>query len=202
MVYYIDLIREVRPKTSERCFVNEERMPIMRLYRYVGPDDIRERCRDVPAGKLIYCVQDFIDWMADTGQRLDGGRSLTVAFVIDENGRLRVADRHSEHIACAGAGRVLSAGEMTLSVDHNTIEAMEVSNQSTGYCPELRSWTAVAAALDRLGILHPGKFTTEMIFRRCPSCGQHNIVKGGWFYCGVCGAKLPQEWNFGEAFAL
>ena len=52
-------------------------------------------------------------------------------------------------------------------------------------------------ALDRLGLPHPGRFTTEVIFRRCPRCGQRNVVKDGWFECQVCGAVLPQGWNFG-----
>ena len=30
----------------------------------------------------------------------------------------------------------------------------------------------------------------------CPNCGQRNIVKEGWFVCGVCGADLPATWNF------
>jgi transcription initiation factor TFIIIB Brf1 subunit/transcription initiation factor TFIIB len=33
-------------------------------------------------------------------------------------------------------------------------------------------------------------------FRRCPACGERNIVKDDWFVCGVCGADLPTVWNF------
>ena len=73
---------------------------------------------------------------------------------------------------------------------------VEVSNQSTGYCPEPESWPAVAAALGRIGVRHPGQFTTEVVFRRCVKCGERNVVKGGWFVCGVCEAELPQQWNF------
>jgi hypothetical protein len=51
-------------------------------------------------------------------------------------------------------------------------------------------------ALDRIGVPHPGRFTTEMVFRRCRKCGERNVVKDGWFACGVCGAELPAEWNF------
>jgi hypothetical protein len=31
----------------------------------------------------------------------------------------------------------------------------EVSNQSTGYCPDLSCWSAVASALDRAGLERP-----------------------------------------------
>ena len=77
------------------------------------------------------------------------------------------------------------------------LEVVEVSNQSTGFCPEPESWPAVAAALDGLGIRHPGRFTQEVIFRRCPACGERNVVKDGWFACGACGADLPKDWNLG-----
>jgi hypothetical protein len=72
-------------------------------------------------------------------------------FVIDLNGDLLVADRRSEHVACAGGGPVLSAGEMFFLVEEDRVEVTDVSNQSTGYCPEPSSWPGVAAALDRIG---------------------------------------------------
>jgi hypothetical protein len=75
-------------------------------------------------------------------------------------------------------------------------EVVEITNQSTGYCPEPESWPAVAASLDRAGIAHPGRFTHEVIFRRCTSCGERSIVKDGWFACAVCGGELPALWNF------
>jgi hypothetical protein len=56
----------------------------------------------------------------------------------------------------------------------------------------------VAAALDRAGIGHPGGFTLAVVFRLCPACGQRNVVRDGAFACGVCGAELPSDWNFGE----
>jgi hypothetical protein len=76
------------------------------------------------------------------------------------------------------------------------VEVEEISNQSTGFCPEPESWPVVAAALDTLGVRHPGRFTLAVVFRRCPACGERNVVKDGWFACGVCGADLPAEWNF------
>jgi len=109
---------------------------------------------------------------------------------------LLVADRRSEHVACAGGGAVLSAGEMWFGIDCDRVEVVEVSNQSTGFCPESESWPVVAAALDQIGVLHPGHFTTEIVFRRCRSCGERNVVKDHWYVCGVCDSELPREWNF------
>src|SRR5262249_31051208 len=130
-----------------------------------------------------------------TCQKPGPGGLLAATFVIDDQEGLRIADRRSEHVACAGSGPVRAAGELFLRVEGGEVEVVEVSNQSTGYCPEPESWPAVAAALARAGVPHPGRFTTEVVFRRCGRCGQRNIVKDGWFVCGVCGAELPSQWN-------
>jgi hypothetical protein len=167
-----------------------------RLYRYVGPEAIRSRSASSPRGRCIETPGDLRSWLA--GHRTAGaGGSVAATFVIDAEGRLRLADRRSEHVACAGGGPVLSAGEVFFSVAGGTISVEEVSNLSTGYCPEPESWGAVGEALDRLGIAHPGRFSAEIVFRRCPGCGERNVVKDGWFVCGVCGGDLPRVWNFG-----
>lgn len=49
-----------------------------------------------------------------------------------------------------------------------------------------------------IGVGHPGRFTTEIEFRRCPKCGERNVVKDEWFACEVCGSTLPLDWNFGD----
>jgi hypothetical protein len=54
----------------------------------------------------------------------------------------------------------------------------------------------VAAELDGIGVVHPGGFTWEVVFRRCEKWGERNVVRDGWFVCGVCGAELPAAWNF------
>jgi hypothetical protein len=36
----------------------------------------------------------------------------------------------------------------------------------------------------------------EIMFRRCEKCGERNVVKEGWFVCGVCRTDLPAKWNF------
>ena len=167
-----------------------------RLYRYVGPAGIAARVLGRPGGTRIDSAADLVRWVRGTGQVTDRGGLIAVTFVIDAEGQLLVADRHSEHVACAGGGPVLSAGEMFLSVAGERVEVVELSNQSTGYCPEPESWPTVAAAVDRAAVPHPGRFTTEITFRRCEACSERNVVKDGWFICGVCGVELPGAWNF------
>ncbi|MBA4192390.1 MAG: hypothetical protein C0467_30855 [Planctomycetaceae bacterium] len=167
-----------------------------KFYRYVGPAEIGSRVAGHPAGQEIASMGDLVPWVRDTSQQPDRSGLIAATFVIDADGRLRIADRRSEHIACAGGGLVLSAGEMFFRIEGELVEVVEVSNQSTGFCPEPESWPAVAAALEQVGVPHPGRFTTEIVFRRCPQCGERNIVKDKWFVCGVCGSELPKEWNF------
>lgn len=166
-----------------------------KLYPYVGPAEIKARVAGHPAGTRITSVAMLLNWVR-VGQCPGPDGLVAVTFVIDAAGELLVADRHSEHVACAGGGPVLSAGEMFFVVEGDGIQVAEVSNQSTGFCPEPESWPTVAAALDRIGVAHPGKFTTEVIFRRCERCGERTIVKDACFVCGVCGAELPERWNF------
>jgi hypothetical protein len=158
-----------------------------RLYRYVGPPEILARAAASSRGTRIQSASGLEVWSLQKVKGLVG-----VTFVVDEHGSLLIADRRSEHVACASGRPVLSAGEMFVRCG----EVVEISNQSTGYCPEPESWPAVAAALDRAGIAHPGRFTHEVIFRRCTSCGERSIVKDGWFVCGICGGDLPAVWNF------
>jgi hypothetical protein len=171
------------------------RLLVMRLYRYVGPADVRDRAAGHPAGTKIDSAKELIAWAHRAAAEHGPGGLVAATFVIDTAGSLLLADRRSEHVACAAGGPVRSAGELFLRVGQG-VEVAEASNQSTGYCPEPESWPAVAAALDRLAVRHPGRFTTEVVFRRCPKCGERNVVREGWFVCGVCGADLPSGWNF------
>jgi len=165
----------------------------MRLYRYVGPKRIADRAGAEVAGAVVRRAEDVVAWARDSGQVLVGGR-VTATFVIDVTGELLIADRRSEHVACAGGRPVRSAGEMTFALDDG-VEAVEVSNQSTGYCPEPESWPAVAEALARAGLLGPGGFAPSCNFRRCEKCGSINLIKGGVLECGVCAAELPAAYN-------
>lgn len=90
---------------------------------------------------------------------------------------------------------VLSAGEIGFASEGDRWAVSEVSNQSTGYCPDIGSWPEVARALDELGLERSSGFTHEVVFRRCPGCQKHNIVREDDFVCVFCGSDLPEAWN-------
>ena len=54
-------------------------------------------------------------------------------------------------------------------------------------------------ALHRISLAHPGDFTHKVVFRRCPACGQPNIVQDGDFASAVCDSPLPARWNISPA---
>lgn len=167
-----------------------------RLYRYVGPEAIRAKSVMAAGGIIISSQDDLRAWL--DGQDVSGlVGQVAATFVVDPEGRPRIADRRSEHVACASGGLVRSAGEMFFS-SGKTTHVEDVSNLSTGYCPEPESWPVVGEALDQLDIPHPGRFTTAIVFRRCPACAERNVVKDDWFVCQVCGGDLPRVWNFGD----
>jgi hypothetical protein len=164
------------------------------LYPYVGPEEIRARAMregHLEGGQAIGSVAELADWLRRT-QEEDSEGLIAVTYVVDEHGRLRVADRRSEHVRCAEGGPVLAAGEMFFRLSAEGAEVVEVSNHSTGYCPDPSCWPDVARALDALGIPHPGKFTRALYFRTCPKCGECNVIKDDYFVCGTCGAELPR----------
>ncbi|MEO3743708.1 hypothetical protein [Plantactinospora sp. B5E13] len=192
-----------------------------RRYRYLGPPEILAAVVTGGAatphrgGRAIRTPHALATWLA-TVQPAELTEPFT--FVVDLAGVLRLAPRHSEHVACAGGRDVLAAGEITFS-RAGTWKAgarngagqeagggesagrdwvvSEISNQSTGYCPDPDSWPAVAEALDRAGLAHPDNFTAALLFRRCPGCLERNVVRDGDFNCALCGADLPQWWNLG-----
>uniref|UniRef100_UPI003556EE72 hypothetical protein n=1 Tax=Streptomyces halstedii TaxID=1944 RepID=UPI003556EE72 len=163
-----------------------------RRYRYVGPAELKTAVRPGSGGCRISSAAEFGGWIA--------GRSAAelaepFTFVVNTDGVLRLAPRRSEHVACAGGGVVLSAGEIGFVREADVWAVSEVSNQSTGYCPDVTSWSAVARALDRIGLGRPSGFTHEVVFRRCPDCQERNIVREGDFVCVFCGSDLPEKWN-------
>lgn len=167
----------------------------MRLFRYVGPKQIAERAPSKPAGTPIRSAADITRWILESDQTPGPDGSIIATFVVDTVGVLLVADRRSEHVACAGRQPVQSAGEMTFLVNGQEVEIAAVSNQSTGYCPEPESWAAVLVALDRAGLVSPAGFTLACNFRLCLRCGAKNLIKDGVFECGVCTNELPAAYN-------
>ena len=168
----------------------------MRRYRYVGSKRILDELPRESRRVAVYSGEDVMQWIRDSHQtpEIDGG--IVATFVVDVDQRLWINDRRSEHVLCAAGRDVLSAGEMTFRVEGALVQVSEVTNQSTGYCPEPESWWAVDAALNAAHIAHPDDFTTAYVFRRCEACGSTNIVKDNWFECDVCGAPLPPTWNY------
>lgn len=209
-----------------------------RRYRYLGPPEILAAVVSDGAttpdrgGWAVRSPHDLASWLARVRPA-----ELTepFTFVVDLAGVLRLAPRHSEHVACAGGRDVLAAGEITFSrapatdagarrpagrmsdggrsagwnrgtgrspapplsdPAHDWLVS-EISNQSTGYCPDPDSWPAAAEALDRAGLAHPRYFTAALLFRRCPDCVERNVVREGDFRCALCGAELPRWWNLG-----
>ncbi|WP_406518186.1 hypothetical protein [Streptomyces sp. NBC_00826] len=164
-------------------------------YRYVGPAEPKALVRAGGEGRSIRSSADFGEWVSALS--LDE-LAEPFTFVIDGGGVLRLAPRRSEHVVCAGGGEVLSAGEMSFREESGRWVVQEVSNQSTGYCPDVSSWLSVAEALDRVGIHRPSGFTHEVVFRRCRSCRELNIVREKDFVCVFCGEDLPRGWNVRE----
>jgi hypothetical protein len=154
-------------------------------YRYTGPADIAARSRHAPAGTPANTTADVRAWLAATDPR---DRRDPFTFVITVDGVLRLAPRRSEHVACAAGADVLAAGEITFTPDGHV---SEVTNQSTGYCPQPTSWPAVEATLSRAGIPHPGTFTSAFVFRHCPTCTHLNVIKDDTYICAHCDADLP-----------
>lgn len=168
----------------------------MREYKYVGPNELLSLVDKSSSRRFVQSQTDVLSWIQQTHQQPDAEGEVTATFIIDTNGNLWVADRYSEHVACAAGGPVLSAGEMTFRVAGTRAEVSAVTNQSTGFCPEPESWSSVESALDKIGLAHPDDFTTHFHFRRCGRCSSINIVKDDWFVCIVCDAELDQTWNF------
>jgi hypothetical protein len=166
-----------------------------RRYSYVGPPDIKHTAR---RDRLCLCVTSLADLLPWSVEFLSGHArgTFTVTFIIDTCEQLWLADRRSEHVACADGQDVLAAGEITFERHANIIHAAEVTNQSTGYCPEPASWSVVTQVLARLGISHPNYFTGAFIFRRCNKCGTTNLIKDHVFECAVCNSKLCLDWNY------
>lgn len=166
-----------------------------KLYSYVGSKEIKNSVVNYPIGIRIRSKKDIEHWIDNSDQEFDNSGFIICTFVIDSEGYLRIADRHSEHVACSDGKPVQSAGEIFIIMNKNECEIVEISNQSTGFCPEPESWFSVNHALNKIGIDHPGEFTVNFIFRRCGKCNLLNVVKDNLFICADCNEKLPQNWN-------
>ncbi|MFJ4675039.1 hypothetical protein [Kitasatospora sp. NPDC088783] len=166
-------------------------------YRHVGPPVIRAAARDAPPGTPVASAAQLSDRL---GRQPAPAGPFTCTVGTD--GVLRPADRRSEHVACAGGGAVPGAGEVEFArAADGGHRAVEMSNPSTGYCPDTACRPAVAAALERAGVRHPGGFTYAAVFRRCPECGETSLAREGFFVCVFCESEPPARWNAGPPIA-
>src|SRR5262245_48285981 len=101
-----------------------------RPYRYVGPQALRVAAAPWPARAEIRQPNDFSRWLAATQPPRARQSTIIVTFIVDLAGHLWVADRHSEHVACAAGQDVLAAGEMTFKMSTGTLTVTEATNQS------------------------------------------------------------------------
>ncbi|MGF1581683.1 MAG: hypothetical protein ACFCD0_20330 [Gemmataceae bacterium] len=93
----------------------------MKLYPYVGPPEIRERCREAPQGSVIVSTQDLRNWLQAHYLNFNEESVAVLTFVIDQHEQLRIAERNSEHVACVGGKPVFSAGEMFIRINRPVI---------------------------------------------------------------------------------
>src|SRR6185369_17742 len=107
-------------------------------YSYVGPPEVRDWVATVDA-VAVDTAPALARWLAgrDRGELVE-----PFTFVVALDGELRLAPRRSEHVALAGGHDVLAAGEIAFAAASGWY-VVEVTNQSTGYCPDPDSWPAV-----------------------------------------------------------
>ena len=168
----------------------------MKRFLYVGPPELRAHATQT-ARFQIQNAADVLAW-AQTQPR---GEPFVATFIVDARGALWIADRRTEHIACARSENVQTAGELEFALNKHAVEVVAASNQSTRFCPRIESWAALEHALDIAGLAHPTSWTAAFEFRRCAKCDALNIVKDDWFVCATCDADLPLEWNIGNEVA-
>ena len=168
----------------------------MRRYEFVGRESFLPKAGALPPRHHVVSPASVIQWAAESRPEIEWDGTWPATFIVDLEGRLWIADRRSEHVACARVQPVLAAGELFFEPVKNGVIAARVTNLSTGYCPEPVSWPAVAQALDAAGIAHGTAYDPEFIFRRCENCATNCVVKDEDFTCPVCDRSLPEAWNF------
>jgi hypothetical protein len=163
-----------------------------KAYGYVGPAHLRKLASSLTERVEPDSVGTLDQWLRTRVR----DRAVTTTYVVTLQGRLRVAERNAEHVACAGGDWVFAAGEMTFALPaRSRASVIEVTNQSTGYCPEPSCFPAVRGALVRIGMAGPESFSHAFEFRRCPACNAINLVKDENYECSVCEHALPRQWN-------
>jgi hypothetical protein len=183
----------IAPKTKHLVdFEYQLYKPSMKQYPYIGPKELLALTKILGKGHIILSEADIHNWFKETDQKCDQDNNCIATYIINLDHQLLIADRHSEHVACAGGEDVLSAGEITFNIQKGRVQVVDVTNQSTGYCAEPESWPVVERAMLKAQLNGPSKFTHAFIFRRCDQCDAINIVKDDWYVCAVCDADLKK----------
>jgi hypothetical protein len=131
-------------------------------------------------GAVIDSPEALAAWAEATNQTPDAEGRIAATFV----GRRRSASPRrptSEHVACRGRCR---AGRWRDVLHPRRRVACRGREQPlTGYCPEPTCCPGRGGA-DRIPLPHPGRFTTEVVFRRCLTC-----ASGTW--SATAGSSAP-----------
>lgn len=92
---------------------HNQSMTAPRRYRYVGPQELSRLAR--PAEVVDVESADVLDqWLSSRPRR---ERTQPLTYVITLDSMLRLAPRHSEHVACAAGADVLAAGEIQFALN-------------------------------------------------------------------------------------
>lgn len=166
-----------------------------KLFTYSGTPSIAKIHSNSPMGFWVQKAEDFITWTQQNQQKPERDLIFRATYVLDTLGKFLIADRHSEHVACAGGQSVLAEGEVGFTIQKKSVVIEEISNYSTGYCPDVLCFAEVQKTLNQINVLHPNWWTREAVFRRCLNCKEKNLVKDSWFYCLICYAPLTENWN-------
>lgn len=83
-----------------------------KVYHYLGSAEVNVGHTD---RQRVDRPRDIQDWTVRTRKEIRD-HSVTATFIISQTGELWIADRRSEHVACARDEPVQSAGEMTFLI--------------------------------------------------------------------------------------
>lgn len=166
-----------------------------RLYPYVGSAAIRDAVDPASPRHEVKSSAGVHAWLLSQGEVWPEKREIVFTYVVLPPASLFIADRRSEHVACARGGEVLAAGEITLCRSGGDLEVVECSNLSTGYCPESSSYEALDRALTAAGFDEIESYTYPFEFRRCNGCGGIQVIKDDVYECSSCDRILPEKWN-------
>lgn len=166
----------------------------MKTYKYIGSPDFIPK-GEFPQRLLVQGVEKLSCWMIEHRNELDIEECIAATYVIDTDNQFWIADRSSEHVACAREGKVFAAGEVFFSGIDGVPYIDRITNQSTGYCPEPSSWKAVAQSLSKLVIDYPSEFDPAFEFRNCEKCDTLNVIKDEYYSCMSCYEDLSEVYN-------